>query len=74
MHPLYLFKLLNSALTYSNEWSETYLQDIEFTVEDGRLFILEARPGRRTPQANVRVAVALVHEKLLTEREGELSD
>lgn len=39
-------------------------------MENGKLFILETRPGRRTPQASVRVAVALVHEKLLTEREA----
>jgi pyruvate,orthophosphate dikinase len=52
--------------------SKPYFQDIQFTVENGRLFLLGAQPGRRTPQASVRVAVALVHEKLLTEREALL--
>lgn len=46
--------------------------EIEFTVENGYLYILEAHPGRRTPQAAVKVAVAMVHEKLLTEREALL--
>ena len=46
--------------------------DIEFTVENSRVFLLECRPGRRTPSASVKVAVALVHEKLLTEREALL--
>lgn len=46
--------------------------EIEFTVENGALYILEAHPGRRTPQAAVKVAVAMVHDKLLTEREALL--
>ena len=46
--------------------------EIEFTVENGHLYLLEAHPGMRTPQAAVKVAVAMVHEKLLTEREALL--
>ncbi len=41
------------------------LQDLEFTVEEGTLFLLQTRNGKRTAQAAVRVAVDLVKEKLI---------
>ncbi len=41
------------------------LQDIEFTVEAGRLFLLQTRSGARTAQAAVRVAVEMVKERLI---------
>ncbi len=41
------------------------LQDLEFTVEEGTLFLLQTRNGKRTAQAAVRVAVELVKEKLI---------
>ena len=43
------------------------MQDIEFTVEDGRLFILQTRTGKRTGPAAVRVAVDLQREGLIDE-------
>ncbi len=46
------------------------VQDIEFTIEDGRLWILQSRSAKRTPRAALRIAVDLVHEGLLTEEEG----
>jgi pyruvate,orthophosphate dikinase len=39
------------------------MQDIEFTVQDGRLFILQTRAGKRTAAAAVRIAVEMVKER-----------
>lgn len=44
--------------------------DLEFTIEEGRLFILQCRAGKRTPLAALQVAVDLVREGLIDEREG----
>lgn len=41
------------------------VQDIEFTVEDRRLFFLQARSAKRTPRAALRILVDLVHEGVL---------
>jgi len=41
------------------------MQDIEFTVERGRLFILQTRTGKRTAAAAVRIAVGMVDEQLI---------
>src|SRR6266404_1702175 len=42
------------------------MQDLEFTVEENRLFILQTRNGKRTGHAAVRIAVDMVGEKLIT--------
>lgn len=41
------------------------MQDFEFTVEDGRLYMLQARTGKRTPLAALRIAHAFVEEKIV---------
>ncbi|MBI1727499.1 MAG: pyruvate, phosphate dikinase [Candidatus Rokubacteria bacterium] len=41
------------------------MQDIEFTVQEGRLFILQTRSGKRTGGAGVRIAVEMVRERLI---------
>jgi pyruvate,orthophosphate dikinase len=46
------------------------VQDIEFTVESGRLWLLQARAAKRTPQAAVRLAALLAREGLITETEA----
>jgi len=46
------------------------VQDFEFTVEEGRLFMLQTRRGERTGQAALRIAVDMVEEGLLTKREA----
>ncbi|TWT26057.1 pyruvate, phosphate dikinase [Planomicrobium sp. CPCC 101110] len=46
------------------------MQDIEFTVEHGELFILQTRNGKRTAQAAIRIAVEMVKEGVLTQREA----
>jgi len=44
------------------------MQDIEFTVESGKLYMLQTRTGKRTAQAAVRIAVEMVDEDLLSEQ------
>ena len=44
------------------------MQDVEFTVEDGRLFFLHARDGKRTPWAAARIAVDLVRSGIVDAR------
>ncbi len=46
------------------------MQDLEFTVEDNRLYILQTRNGKRTGHAAVRIAVAMVGEKLITKKDA----
>jgi pyruvate, orthophosphate dikinase len=41
------------------------MQDIEFTVQEGRLYILQTRSGKRTARAAVRIAVEMVRERLI---------
>ncbi|PYS83984.1 MAG: pyruvate, phosphate dikinase [Acidobacteria bacterium] len=41
------------------------MQDVEFTIERGRLFMLQTRTGKRTGAASVQVAVDMVHEGLI---------
>ena len=48
------------------------MQDLEFTVERGRLYLLQTRTGKRTAAAAVRIAVDMVDEGLITEREAVL--
>jgi pyruvate, orthophosphate dikinase len=46
------------------------MMDIEFTVESGRLWLLQARAGKRTPAAAVRLAVLLANEGIITSSEA----
>ncbi|MFA7216207.1 MAG: pyruvate, phosphate dikinase, partial [Bacillota bacterium] len=46
------------------------MQDIEFTVERGKLYILQTRNGKRTAAAAVKVAVDLVNEGLITKEDA----
>ncbi len=46
------------------------MQDIEFTVEDGTLYMLQCRNGKRNGPAAVRMAVDMVREKLITKEEA----
>ncbi len=48
------------------------MQDIEFTIERGKLFILQTRNGKRTAHAALKIAVDLVKEGLLTKEEALL--
>src|SRR6202035_3872622 len=46
------------------------MQDLEFTVEQGKLWMLQTRNGKRTAQAALRIAVELANEKLITKDEA----
>jgi pyruvate,orthophosphate dikinase len=46
------------------------MQDLEFTVERGKLWMLQTRTGKRTARAAVNVAVQMVNEKLITKEEA----
>jgi len=46
------------------------MQDFEFTVERGRLYLLQTRAGKRTPWAALRIAVDMVNERLITPAEA----
>src|SRR5450432_2298197 len=48
------------------------VQDFEFTIERGKLYMLQTRNGKRTAQAAVRIAVEMVKEKLIDEKTGIL--
>ncbi len=48
------------------------MQDIEFTIQEGRFYILQTRGGKRTGRASVKIAVDMVNEGLINEQEALL--
>jgi len=48
------------------------MQDLEFTVEEGRLYMLQCRTGKRSPGASFRIAVDMVEERLIRREEAVL--
>ena len=48
------------------------MQDMEFTIENGKLYMLQTRNGKRTAQAALKIAVDLVDEGMITEEEAVL--
>ena len=46
------------------------VQDVEFTIEDGKLWILQTRSAKRTPRAALRIAIDFVREGLMTPQEA----
>jgi len=48
------------------------MQDVEFTVQEGTLFMLQTRTGKRTAKASLRIATEMVREGLITEEEALL--
>ena len=59
-----------SAIAKQLELHHRDMQDMEFTVEKGKLWILQTRNGKRTAQAAVRIAVDLANEGLITREEA----
>ncbi len=54
---------------------ETYykdMQDIEFTIQENKLWMLQTRSGKRTGRAMVKIAMDMMHEGLITEKEALL--
>jgi len=68
--PVVYDALLHMASVLEKHYRD--MQEIEFTVENGVLFLLESRNGKRTAKAALTIAVAMVTEKLLNEREALL--
>lgn len=46
------------------------MQDIEFTIENGKLYLLQTRNGKRSPYAAVKIAVDMVNEGIVTKEEA----
>ncbi|WP_419847789.1 pyruvate, phosphate dikinase [Candidatus Poriferisocius sp.] len=63
-------ELFATARLLENHYRD--MQDIEFTIENGRLWILQTRSGKRTAQAAVKIAVDLANEGLITRDEALL--
>jgi pyruvate,orthophosphate dikinase len=47
-------------------------QDIEFTAENGKIYLLQTRTARRTPTADIKIALDMMHENLITKEEAIL--
>jgi pyruvate,orthophosphate dikinase len=64
--------LYDQFLDISNRLERHYkdMQDLEFTIEHGRLFMLQCRVGKRTGPSAVHIAVDMVHEGLITKEEA----
>ena len=60
----------NTAETLEKHYKD--MQDMEFTIQEGKLFLLQTRNGKRTAQAAVQVAVDMVEEGLVSEKEALL--
>jgi pyruvate,orthophosphate dikinase len=58
------------SITSSLEKHYRDVQDFEFTIEEGKLYMLQTRNGKRTGPAAVRVAVDMVEEGLISKREA----
>ena len=67
-------KAYNDFVIYANKLEKYFkdMQDLEFTIEKGKLYILQTRNGKRTAEAAIRIAVELVKEGMITEKEALL--
>ncbi len=61
-------QFISLANTLENHYKD--MQDMEFTIENGKLFFLQTRNGKRTAAAALRIAVEMVEEGLLTPTEA----
>jgi pyruvate,orthophosphate dikinase len=57
-------------LTQSLEYHYRDMQDVEFTIESGKLYILQTRSGKRSGKAAVKIAVDMVRENIITPQEA----
>lgn len=67
-------QLYQEFLGYAKRLEEHYhdMQDMEFTIENGKLFMLQTRNGKRTGAAALKIAVDLVEEGLISKEEAIL--
>ena len=66
-----VFKLLKKILR-KLEIHYKDMQDVEFTVENNKLWILQTRSGKRTSKSAVKIAVDMVNEKLISKKQAIL--
>ncbi len=78
-HPIELLKeespnAYNEFVQFAEKLEKHYtdMQDLEFTIENGKLYMLQTRNGKRTAAAALKIAVDLVDEGMITEREAIL--
>lgn len=67
INPVVYEQFLNIADTLEKHYRD--MQDMEFTIEKGKLFMLQTRNGKRTASAALKIAVDLVNEGMLTKEE-----
>lgn len=66
-----IYKELNDIrLKLENHYKD--MQDMEFTIQENKLYMLQTRNGKRTAAAALKIAVDMVKEKLITEEEAVL--
>ena len=65
-------KIYKELKGYSKLLEKHYkdMQDMEFTVENGKLYMLQTRNGKRTPVASLNIAIDMANEKLITQKEA----
>ena len=67
-------KIFQQLKTIFKQLEKKYkdMQDIEFTVENNKLWLLQTRSGKRTAKSAIKIAVDMVKEKLITNKEAVL--
>ncbi|QSX06364.1 pyruvate, phosphate dikinase [Sedimentibacter sp. zth1] len=77
--PLQIYKLESIMPDIYNQFIEIAgilekhykdMQDMEFTIEQGKLYMLQTRTGKRTAEAAIRIAVEMVNENLIDKQEA----
>ncbi|MCQ2552640.1 MAG: pyruvate, phosphate dikinase, partial [Clostridia bacterium] len=68
----YMPEVYNQFVGVCNTLEKHYkdMQDMEFTIEDRKLYMLQTRNGKRTAKAALKIACDLVDEKMITEKEA----
>ena len=61
-------QFMDLAMKLENHFKD--MQDMEFTIEEGKLYFLQTRNGKRTAPAAIRIACDLVDEKMITPKEA----
>jgi len=67
-------RIYNQLIAFKDTLEKHYrdMQDMEFTIQEDELFLLQTRIGKRTGFAAVRIAVEMVHEGLISKKEAIL--
>lgn len=68
----YMPEIYNELFDIQHKLEQHYrdMQDMEFTVQEGKLWFLQTRNGKRTGKAMVKIAVDMMHEGLISEEEA----